>query len=111
RVIEQTREALRPDGGVMHFVPQHPGLYSPADRESRHFRRYGRGELQDKLRQAGFDVVYSTSYICGLFPLFVVSRMKSKLSGRHCHAAEHGQAEWVTSVLAAAQSLEFDLLR
>ena len=28
-VIEQTFQALRPGGGVLHFVPQHPWLFQP----------------------------------------------------------------------------------
>lgn len=110
-VIRETFEALRPGGGVLHFVPQHPGLYSPADRESRHFRRYGRGELQSKLVDAGFSIAYSSSFICALFPLFVVSRVKSMLTGRHSHVEEHGQAAWISGLLSSVQGLEFSLLK
>ena len=111
QVIEQTREALRPGGGVVHFVPQHPWMYSPADRDSRHFRRYARRELQEKLEKGGFQVIDTTSFICGLFPLFVASRMKSMLVGEHSHVNEHRQAGWINAMLASAQSGEFALLK
>ena len=108
-MLAETLRALKPGGGVLHFVPQHPEFYSPADRESRHFRRYGRTELQSKLEEAGFKVVYSTSFICGLFPLFVLSRLKSMLSGKHSHAAEHSQQAWVSRMLAKVQRIELSL--
>lgn len=108
-VLAETLRAVKRGGGVLHFVPQHPEFYSPADRESRHFRRYGRTELQSKLEDAGFKVVFSTSFICGLFPLFVLSRAKSMLSGKHSHEAEHTQQAWVSTALAKVQSFELSL--
>ncbi|MEI6202636.1 MAG: class I SAM-dependent methyltransferase, partial [Enhydrobacter sp.] len=108
-VLAETLRALKPGGGVLHFVPQHPEFYSPADRESRHFRRYGRNELQTKLEDAGFRVVFSTSFICGMFPFFALSRIKSKLSGKHSHAGEHGQAAWLTRAMASIQRTELSL--
>jgi ubiquinone/menaquinone biosynthesis C-methylase UbiE len=110
-VLEQTWRSLRPGGGVLHFVPQHPSMYSPADRESRHFRRYGRNELQRKLEAVGFDVVYSTSFICWLFPLFIASRAKSMVFGSHSHSEEHGQPAWVANILQTTQAFEFSLLK
>lgn len=108
-VITETFRALKPGGGVLHFVPQHPSMYSPADRESRHFRRYGTGELQAKLTEAGFQIVFTTSFISCMFPLFALSRMKAKLSGKHSHADEHGQPAWVSQAMASIQSLELGL--
>ncbi|MBS0546242.1 MAG: class I SAM-dependent methyltransferase [Proteobacteria bacterium] len=108
-VLAETLRALKPGGGVLHFVPQHPAFYSPADRDSRHFRRYGRTELQSKLEEAGFKVIFSTSFICGLFPLFALSRAKSMLSGKHSHEAEHAQQTWVSSALAKFQTAELAL--
>jgi SAM-dependent methyltransferase len=109
QVLAETLRALKPGGGVLHFVPQHPEFYSPADRESRHFRRYGRNELQTKLEDAGFKVVFSTSFICGMFPLFAASRLKSRLTGKHSHAGEHGQAAWLTRTMASVQRIELAL--
>ncbi len=108
-VLAETFKALRPGGGVLHFVPQHPELYSPADRESRHYRRYGRNELQRKLEEAGFKIVFSSSFICAMLPLFAASRIKSKLSGKHSHASEHGQSAWLSRTMAFIQRAELSL--
>ncbi len=110
-VLEETWRALRPGGGVLHFVPQHPSLYSPADRESRHFRRYGRTELQQKLVRAGFEIAYTTSFISWLFPLFVASRVKSKLVGSHSHRDEYEKSAWIGKALDAVQAFELNLLK
>jgi SAM-dependent methyltransferase len=48
--------ALRPDGRVCIFVPALQWLMSDHDRAIGHFRRYGRRELQTKVREAGFDI-------------------------------------------------------
>jgi SAM-dependent methyltransferase len=44
-------------GALCLFVPARPELYAPIDRDFGHYRRYTRGGLQAKLRQAGFQVV------------------------------------------------------
>jgi len=44
-------------GALCLFVPARRELYAPIDRDFGHYRRYTRGELRAKLRQAGFQVV------------------------------------------------------
>ena len=110
-VIDETWRALRPGGGVLHFVPQHPSMFSPADRESRHYRRYGRNELQQKLERAGFEIAFSSSFICWLFPAFVASRLKSKLTGSHSSEGEHATSALVGKVLNGVQAFELALLK
>jgi glycosyltransferase involved in cell wall biosynthesis len=53
---------LAPGGHAIILVPQHPWLYSPADRSLGHVRRYTRQELSDKLHEAGFDVVHQQDF-------------------------------------------------
>jgi hypothetical protein len=44
-------------GGVIGiYVPAHPMLYSTMDEQIGHFRRYTRGELKDKVLDAGFSI-------------------------------------------------------
>jgi glycosyltransferase involved in cell wall biosynthesis len=46
-----------PDGcRVVILVPYNPRLYSDFDRQLGHFRRYAEGELEGKLREAGFEI-------------------------------------------------------
>lgn len=68
------RDAVRPGGGVLITVPQHPALWSQVDEFSHHRRRYTRAELQSKLRSAGFDVLRMTSFVTSALPILWVSR-------------------------------------
>jgi SAM-dependent methyltransferase len=73
-VLAEIRAALKPGGGTMIAVPQHPWLWSPADDAALHQRRYARGELEAKLERAGFRVLHSTSFNALLLPLMMASR-------------------------------------
>lgn len=41
---------------VVVLVPFNPQLYSDFDRQLGHFRRYAQGELEERMREAGFEV-------------------------------------------------------
>ncbi len=66
--------AVRPGGGIVLTVPQHPWLWSNTDERALHARRYRRGELERKVRAAGLRVLFSASYIWLLLPLMAASR-------------------------------------
>ena len=54
RVLAEIHAALRPGGGLLLTVPQHPRLWSPVDEYSHHVRRYRRRDLLEKMRGARF---------------------------------------------------------
>ena len=66
--------AVRPGGGALVTVPQHPWLWSRADDVSCHVRRYRRKELTERLTQAGFELTRVTSFVSLLLPALAVSR-------------------------------------
>jgi SAM-dependent methyltransferase len=70
------RVAVRPGGGVLITVPQHPWLWSAVDDFSHHRRRYTRAELREKLETAGFRIVRMTSFTSLLLPVLLLSRIK-----------------------------------
>jgi SAM-dependent methyltransferase len=70
--------AVRPGGGLMVTVPQHRWLWSPADEFAGHERRYTRRELTDKMRAAGFEVVWSSSFVTILLPLMAAMRFLTR---------------------------------
>jgi len=55
--LQRARQLLQPGGRIVVFVPAGKDLYGSLDRGVGHQRRYERDELQEKLRQAGFEVV------------------------------------------------------
>jgi SAM-dependent methyltransferase len=75
RVLSQIARALRPGGGLLLTVPQHPWLWSHADDRGMHKRRYRQAELVDKARSAGFEVVRVTSFVSLLLPAMAASRV------------------------------------
>jgi hypothetical protein len=65
---------VRPGGGVIVSVPQHPWLWSAGDTYAHHKRRYRRGDLKSKLNAAGFSIIQMTSFVGFLLPLMALSR-------------------------------------
>jgi hypothetical protein len=66
--------AIKPGGGCLITVPQHMWLWSKVDEAACHKRRYNKSELHSKLSDAGFKVVYSTSFVSLLLPIMMLSR-------------------------------------
>lgn len=74
--LASIHRALRPGGIVALSVPQHAWLWSEQDVAARHVRRYARGELETKLRDAGFEMLWSSSFTSLLLPLMALSRLR-----------------------------------
>lgn len=74
RALSTLRRVLKPGGGFLATVPQHPELWSSTDDDARHVRRYRPGELAKKMEAAGFRVIYSTSFVFFLLPFLAWSR-------------------------------------
>jgi SAM-dependent methyltransferase len=84
-VMRQAFGALRPGGLFVVTVPQYQWMWSQLDELVHHKRRYSRRGLLAKLRAAGFDVVYTTSFVTVLFPLMAAARWRDR--GRAGRAA------------------------
>lgn len=77
-VIKQIHKALKPKGGILLTVPQHPFLWSQADEYLHHVRRYTANDLKNKLLAAGFRIKLMTSFISFLLPIMFLSRFFQK---------------------------------
>jgi SAM-dependent methyltransferase len=66
--------SLRPGGGLILTVPQHPALWGVADEIGHHQRRYTRRELQRKLTGCGLVCRRMTSFMSFLLPVMWLSR-------------------------------------
>lgn len=77
--LAEMRRVLRPGAPAAIVVPAAPTLYDYYDRMLGHERRYARGELAEKARKAGFEVLRDTHLGWTLYPAFWA---KKKLNRR-----------------------------
>jgi SAM-dependent methyltransferase len=103
--------ALRPGGGLLVTVPQHPALWSAVDEYSRHVRRYRRRELLTKLRAARFEVVHSTSFVSLLLPVLALSRRRFRGKKAFDPLSEYCAPPFVDSALGWVLTAERALIR
>jgi SAM-dependent methyltransferase len=77
-VLTEIHRALRPTGGFLATVPQHPALWSLQDVHAHHVRRYTAAGLRRKVEAAGFEVVKLTSFVSLLLPMLVGARLRTR---------------------------------
>lgn len=77
-VLENFYTAIKPGGYLVLTVPQHMWLWSAADEYACHCRRYTRGQMAENLRNAGFQIEHTTSFISLLCPIMFLSRLRFK---------------------------------
>lgn len=80
--ISSLYRTTRSGGFIILTVPQHPWLWSSTDEQACHHRRYTRKELLGKLKAAGFQIEYATSFVTFLLPVMFASRMLKRSSNR-----------------------------
>ncbi len=69
-------QGLAPGGRLCVLVPALPGLYGPFDQAVGHRRRYRKGELEEKIAAAGFQILESRYFdLLGVAPWWVLYRL------------------------------------
>ena len=90
----QLADIIKPGGFLYLTVPSFNWLWSTADVEAMHYRRYTRRSLMEALA-GGFDVLYSTYLFERLVPLFMLMRALpyrvglSRPRATHSYEREH----------------------
>ena len=105
-VLANMRRAVRPGGGVLVTVPQHPSLWSASDEYSHHVRRYTAREIHEKVRRAGLEIVRSTSFVMLPLPAMMLSRLAHRDLSKFDPAAELTVPAPINAALEAALRLE-----
>ena len=104
--LAEIHRALRPGGGLLLTVPQHPFLWSALDDYSHHKRRYRRREMTAKLAAAGFEVIRATGFVSLLLPAALASRLRQQDPASLDPCAEFRMAPALDRVLQSAMDLE-----
>jgi SAM-dependent methyltransferase len=110
-VLAQMHQAVRPGGGILVSVPQHPWLWSAVDEFSLHRRRYTARQLVDRVERAGFRVVRKTSFVSLLLPAVAVSRWRERGKESYDPNTEYGLPDAVDRVFGATLTAERGLIR
>jgi SAM-dependent methyltransferase len=76
QTLHNLARALTKKGHLVVTVPQHRWLWSDVDRQAHHVRRYNALELKAKMRKAGLQIVFLTSFVSLLVPLMWIVRRK-----------------------------------
>jgi SAM-dependent methyltransferase len=111
-VLSEIYRAVKPGGGVIITVPQHEFLWSQADTNACHERRYSASDLINKVERTGFSVEMSTSFVFLLLPLMFLSRMiQSDKSSTHDQLAELKVGRVANMILEKVLDLERFMIR
>lgn len=110
KVIANLARATNPGGALLITVPQHRWLWSGIDEYACHVRRYTRDELVAKVKRAGLDIEYVSSFVSLLLPLMWLSRVRSKQRIID-PMREFKIPRWLNAVLEAVMRLEHFCLR
>jgi len=81
--LDRAREALRPGGHLLVFVPALAWLFSAFDREVGHFRRYSLPGLERVVEHANFEIVHSRYFdFAGVLPWYVYFTLMGRSMSR-----------------------------
>lgn len=114
KVLSQIHKALKPKGIVILTVPQHNWLWSPVDEYACHVRRYSAFDLHTKLKESGFEIIRSTSFVTTLLPAMVISRFIQKFSVSKKTInpnAELNISSWLNFIFEKMLNMEIGLIR
>lgn len=111
-VLAQIHKALKPGGVLVLTVPQHPWLWSQADDYAVHQRRYTAAEMHRKLRDAGFSILRSSSFVSVLLPAMALARFRQRKAGPDYDPTQEMRLPaWLNAAMAACMRFELQLMR
>lgn len=77
--LEKITKALTPQGIFLFSVPAIPWLFGPHDIAAKHYRRYSRKELKQKISRAGLKIKTINYWNSWVLPAIIVLRLIKKI--------------------------------
>lgn len=99
--LKQAREAIKPGGALLLFVPALPAIYGTLDRAFEHERRYTKRTLRDAIESAGWKPRrISYMNLPGIAAWFMAGRVlrKSNIAAREAKAYDRLLIPWLSRV-------------
>ncbi|MBP7509222.1 MAG: class I SAM-dependent methyltransferase [Prolixibacteraceae bacterium] len=93
--IKELYKNIKKDGKVLIAVPAYNFLWSKADVEAGHFRRYNLKSISRLLEKSGFKIIYKSYFFFYLIPIIFLVRTipylltLGKIKSRHAKKWEH----------------------
>jgi len=110
KALHEMHRAVKPQGGLVLTVPQHPYLWSSHDLCSGHVRRYTWQSLSKVLSRTGWEVLYTSSFVTFLLPMMIVSRMRVRRARTEVSSLELAPPPIVNTLLRMVMRFERLLL-
>ena len=105
--LRECHRALRPGGLAVVTVPAYPFLWSQADLDAGHYRRYTRRTLDDAMRAAGFRSMHSAYMMMSLWPPLCLLRTLPYRMGRRKPKEENLKAALAQLAPAPGSGMAF----
>lgn len=106
-VLDNFYAATKSGGSLLITVPQHQWLWSAVDESLGHVRRYKASDLHAKVKNAGWSIVFSSSFVSLLLPAMILSRLRM---GNH-YENETSISPRINRLMGHIMNLEFKLTK
>jgi len=111
KALSELRRVLKPGGAAILSVPAFPSLWGLQDEVSQHKRRYRRGELLEKLHQAGYRCEQGFYFNFLLFVPIWAARQVIRLFRVRLDSENQVNTPWLNRILERVFSLDVRLAR
>lgn len=109
--LRSIHRLLAPGGKAVITVPAFMFLWTEFDEINEHQRRYSRGQLEARLRQAGFSIEKLSYFNSFLFPMVLGVRILNRLFGRSGARDLEVPGRRINKLLCGIFGMEKPLLR